>query len=171
MSVRDLIEAKQRRTVTWPLLVGNPSAAAAEVNTAQKALDLHEATVAQVKKAGKRPTKADIQRSGILRANLQAAVERMTGAVVSVELQSLPDDEWEALFGPIEPGEDGDLDISSIHAALLAASCTDPELQDAEWWAKQLEQPNWSKGDKATLSRTLLQLNMGAPQFDFLGKD
>jgi hypothetical protein len=171
VSLRDLIAAKQRRTVTWPLLVGNPSAAAAEVTTFQRALDVHEALVAEVKRSGKRPTKAQIQRSGKLREDLQSAVKRMQDCVVSIELQSLPDDEWEALFGPIEPDEDGDIDISSIHAALLAASCTDPELQDVEWWTEQLNQPTWSKGDKATLSRTLLQLNGGAPQFDFLGKD
>lgn len=170
MTLRELIAAKQRRTVTWPLLVGNPSAAAAEVTTFQRALDAHEAVVADAKNSGKRPTKAQLQRSGKLREDLQAAVTRMQACVVSIELQSLPDDEWEALFGPIEPDEDGDLDISSIHAPLLAASCTDPELQDAEWWAEQLSQPNWSKGDKATLSRTLLQLNVGAPQFDLLGK-
>lgn len=170
MGVRDRIEAKQRRTATWPLLVGNPSAAAAEVETFRKALAAHQAVQAERKKAGKRPTKADLQREGKLRADLQAALARMAESVEMVELQSLPDDEWEALFGPIEPGEDGDYDLSSIHAVALAASCTDPELQDADWWAQQFARPEWSKGDRSTLSRLLLELNVYAPRFDALGK-
>lgn len=170
MSLRDLIEAKQRRTVTWPLLVGNPSAAAAEVETFRKALDLHQAGVAEKRKGGKRPTKADLQRDGQLKSDLKAALERMAATVVNIELQSLPEDEWEALFGSIEPDGDGEYDLRPIHAVALAASCTDPDLQDVDWWAEQLRRPEWSDGDKAAISRTLLELNIYAPRFDLLGK-
>lgn len=170
MSLRDLIEAKQRRTVTWPLLVGNPSAAAAEVETFRKALDTHQTLLTEKRKAGKRPTKAELQREGQLKADLRASLERLSATVVNIELQSLPEDEWEALFGGIEPNQDGDLDLGPIHAALLAASCIDSDLQDADWWAEQLKRPEWTDGDKAAISRTLLELNIYAPRFDLLGK-
>lgn len=170
MTLRDLIEAKQRRTVTWPLLVGNPSAAAAEVETFRKAYDLHQAALAEKRRAGKRPTKADLQREGKVKADLKAALGRMAATVVNIELQSLPDDEWEGLFGSIEPDENGEFDLGPIQAALLAASCIDPDLQDADWWAEQLKRPEWTDGDKAAISRTLLELNVYAPRFDLLGK-
>lgn len=170
MGLRDLIEAKQRRTATWPLLVGNPSAAAAAVETARKALAVHEAGVEGKKAQSKKPTAADRKRGEQLRDALKAAVEDYLALTVEVELQALPDDEWESLFGPLEPDESGDLDITSILAPLLGASCTDPELQDADWWAAQLARPEWTDGDKATLSRTLLELNVYAPQFAALGK-
>lgn len=170
MSLRDRISAKQRRTATWPLLVGNPAAAAAEVETFRKALAAHEAVQGERKKAGKRPTKADRERGEQLRADLTAALQRAADTVVMVELQSLPDDEWEALFGPIEPDEDGDYDLREIHAVMLAASCTDPELQDAQWWEQELSGPQWTAGDRSTLSRVLLELNVYAPRFDALGK-
>jgi hypothetical protein len=170
VSLRDLIEAKQRRTTTWPLLVGNPSAAAAEVETFRKALAVHQAMLAERKKTGKRPTKADNQREEELRADLKASLDRATATVVHIELQSLPDHEWEALFGDLEPEENGDLDLTSILAPLLAASCVDPDLQDVDWWTEQLKRPEWTDGDKATVSRTLLELNVFAPQFSALGK-
>jgi len=170
VSLRALIEAKQRRTANWPLLVGNPSAAAAEVDTFRKALAAQQRMLALKKEAGKRPTKAETQRAEVMRNDLKASLDRAAAAVVNVELQSLPDHEWEALFGDLEADEHGELDLGPIHAALLAASCTDPELQDADWWTEQLKRPEWTDGDKAALSRLLLELNAFAPQFDALGK-
>lgn len=170
MSLRDRIEGKQRRTATWPLLVGNPSAAAAEVETFRKALGVHQAVMERMRQAKKRPTKADKEREEQLRADLQASLERAAATVVNIELQSLPEDEWEALFGPLEPDEGGDYDLGPIHAVSLAAMCTDPELQDAGWWTEQLKQPAWTQGDKAMLSRVLLELNSFAPRLDVLGK-
>jgi hypothetical protein len=170
VSVKALIEGKQRRTVTWPLLVGNPSAAAAEVETFRQALSVQQAISARQRDTKKRPTKADKEREEQLRSDLQASLERAAATVVHVELQSLPEVEWEALFGDLEPDENGDLDLAVIHADLLAASCTDPELQDAAWWAEQLKRPEWTEGDKAVLSRTLLELNVYAPRLDVLGK-
>lgn len=170
MSVRSLIEGKQRRTANWPLLVGNPSAAAAEVETFRKALVSHQRALGLKKEAGKRPTKVDTQRETQLRDDLKAALDRAVATVVYIELQSLPDDQWEALFADLEPDAAGDLDLGPIHASLLAASCTDPELQDVDWWTAQLKRPEWTDGDKAALSRLLLELNAFAPQFDALGK-
>jgi hypothetical protein len=170
VSLRELIEAKQRRTAKWPLLVGNPSAAAADVESARRALVLHEEALDRKKQAGKKPTVTERKRGEELRADLKAAVDRFGAVTVDVELQALPDDEWEALFDPLEEDANGEIDMSSILAPLLAASCTAPELQEEQWWAEQLRKPSWTDGDKAALSRTFLELNTYAPRFDALGK-
>lgn len=169
MSLRELIEAKQRRTAKLPILVGNPSVAAAEVEAARRALVLHEELLAR-KPSGKKPTAAEKRRTETLRADLKSVVEKFQQMTIEVELQSLPDDEWEALFGDLEPGEDGEIDLTSIHAPLLAASCVDEELQDADWWKQQLSRPEWTDGDKGLISRILLELNLYAPRFEALGK-
>jgi hypothetical protein len=170
VSLRDLIEAKQRRTAKLPILVGNPSAAAAEVESTRRALAMHHETLAVKKAAGKKATVAERKRETELRDALKQAVDQLAGLTVEVELQALPDDEWEALFGGLEADESGDIDLTSIHAPLLAASAIDPDLQDADWWAEQLKKPEWTDGDKAAISRTLLELNAFAPRSDALGK-
>ena len=156
MSLRALIEGKQRRTAKLPILVGDLHAASAEVATLRAALQIQQAQ----RGARAKPTKAQEK----TRADLQAALERQAACVVEIELQALPDDQWDVLFADLQEDESGELDLASIHAPLLAASCTDPELQDAEWWAEQLKQPHWSKGDRASISATLLQLNTYTPQ-------
>lgn len=169
MSLRALIEGKQRRTAKLPILIGNPSVAAAAVEKARRALVLHEETLAR-KPSGKKPTAAERKKTEQLREDLKAVVSDFAAMTVEVELQSLPEDEWEALFATVEPGEDGDYDLTSIHAPLLAASCTDPELQDAEWWAGELKKPTWTDGDKGLITRILLELNIYGPRFEALGK-
>lgn len=155
MSLRALIEAKNRRTAKLPLLVGDLSAASAEVATLRAALDIQQ----RQRGAKTRPTKAEEK----TRADLQEALDRQAACIVEVEIQAIPDDQWDALFADLTEGDDGDLDLTAIHAPLLAASCTDPELQDADWWAEQLKLPHWSKGDKASISQALLELNTTAP--------
>jgi hypothetical protein len=155
VSLRALIEKKQRRTATLPLLVGDLVTATREVDTLRAALAVQQ----EERGAKTRATKAEEQ----TRKALQEALGRAAACVASVELQALPPDEWDELFGDLEPDDNGDLDLTSIHALALAASCTDPELQDAEWWAVQLKQPQWSKGDRMQITRILLDLNMSAP--------
>lgn len=171
MGLRELIEGKQRRTAKLPILVGDPSAAAAEVDTFRSALAVHLAEVEMKKGAGKRPSKADGEREQQLRDDLKAAQDRMAATVVEVEVQSLSDDEWEAALAGLPDDDRENFELDAIHAPLLAASCTDPELQDADWWAAQLKGEAWTDGDKAVISQTLLQLNVLAPRFEALGKD
>lgn len=170
MGLRELIEGKQRRTAQVPILVGNPSAAAAEVTAAQAALFTHLAGVAQKKQDGKRATKADGEREAQLRTEVTAAQERQAATVVQVEVQSLPEDEWEAAIATLPDDDRDNWRIGAILAPLLAASCTDSELQDADWWATQLARPEWTDGDKGVISNALLELNVFAPRFEALGK-
>jgi len=170
VGVRDLIEAKQRRTASQPILVGNPSAAVAEVKQLSVDLLEHMRAMAAKKQAGKKPTKADTDHEAKLKADLESAQKRHASMTVEIELQSLPDDEWEAAIAELDGDARENYDLSSILAVLLAASCTDPELQDAEWWAAQLARPEWTDGDKSSVAATLLNLNVFAPRFEALGK-
>jgi hypothetical protein len=170
VSLRDLIEAKQRRTATHPILVGNPSAAVAETKRLASEFLEHMRVVADKKKAGKKPTKADTDKQAKIEADLEAAQARRAEMTVEIELQSLPDDEWEAAIAELGDEDRENFNLSSILAVLTAASCTDPELQDAEWWAAQLARPEWTDGDKSSLASTLLNLNVFAPRFEALGK-
>lgn len=170
MGVRELIEGKQRRTATHPILVGNPSAAAAELKQLQASLLEHVKALGDKSRAGKKPTKADNDRESQLKAAIEAAESRRAAMTVDIELQSLPDYEWEAALEQLDDDEREKYELNGILAVLLAASCTDPELQDAEWWAAQLKRPEWTDGDKSALSQVLLSLNVFAPRFEALGK-
>lgn len=150
-SLRELIEGKARRTRKLPILVGDATAAAERVQLASVALE-------QARLAG--ADEAEVQQ---LREELDAAVEEQTSTVVLVELQSLAPDEWDAIFGPIEPDADGEIDLDECRAVLLAASCTDPGLQDADWWQQQLARPEWTKGEKLGADDVLLGLNLRVP--------
>jgi hypothetical protein len=170
MGLRDLIEAKQRRTVNHPILVGNPSAAATEVKALLASLLEHSKVVAEKKRAGKKPTKADQEREAQLKADLEAAQAHRDGMTVTIELQSLPDHDWEAAIADLDEDARDKFELTAVLPVLTAASCTDPELQDADWWSEQLKRPEWTDGDKAALSQALLNLNVYAPRFDALGK-
>jgi hypothetical protein len=164
VSLRELIAAKQRRTARLRILVGDPRTAAAEVDTFRTALRIHQQQVQGRADAGHEPDEGVRAEEERLRASLKEATDRLAATVVEVEVQALPADEWDAIFGPIEPDEDGELDITDLHAALLAASCVDPELRDESWWREQLGRDDiWSKGDRLTITNVLLQLNIYGP--------
>ncbi|TKJ24366.1 hypothetical protein [Blastococcus sp. CCUG 61487] len=163
-SLRDRIEAKARRTATIPLQVGDIAAAAAEVATARAALDLHLGRVKGRTEAEGGPQTDDEQkRTIVLRGALKEALAREAGCVVDVELQALPDDEWDAILGQAPEDEAGDIDLDDVRAALLAASCIDETLRDEQWWTEQLARPEYSKGDKVLINNTLLRLNLNTP--------
>jgi hypothetical protein len=168
-SLREQIEAKQRRTSRLSILVGDAEAAQVEVQTFRAALQVHQEQIkgksdaARAKGETYEPTEEETAQQERLRADLADAVSRANGTVAVVELQALEPDDWDALFGPVEPGEDGDYDLADIHAAALAASCTDPDLRDEAWWKEQLSRPIWSKGDRAAISAKLLELNVYGP--------
>lgn len=163
-SLRDKIAAKARRTASFPLQVGDVAAAQAEVATARAVLDLHQQQVkARIDANGGQQTDAEQQRILVLRGALKEAQAREADTVVNVEIQSLPDDEWDAILGEAPEDEAGDIDLDDVRAALLAASCTDESLRDEAWWEQQLARPEFSKGDKLLINNTLLRLNLNTP--------
>lgn len=163
MSLRDLIEAKARRTEVLPISVGDTSAAAAAVTIARAALETYEQQLAARRESGEEEVDAQAKQiEEHLQAELVDAVGRQAATVALVELQSLDDDVWDAIMDDIEDDGDGP-DLSSVRAALVAASCVDEDLRDESWWAEQFARPAWSKGDLIAVNNTLLRLNLGTP--------
>lgn len=163
-SLRNRIEAKARRTATFPLQVGDTAAAAAEVAVCRAALELYQEQVkGRIDAHGGPQTDEEQKRTLVLRGQLKEARDREAETVALVEIQALPDDEWDAILGEAPEDEAGDIDLNDVRALLLAASCTDPELQDATWWEQQLARPEYSKGDKLAITNTLLRLNLNTP--------
>lgn len=148
--------------------MADPGAAAAEVKQITAELLDHMRSVA--KRKDKKPTKADQQREAEIKAKLEAAQEKRSESTVQVEFQSLPEDEWEAAIADLDGDAQESYDLSAILPVITAASCTDPELQDADWWAGYFKRPSWTIGDKESLRHTLLSLNLSAPRFEALGK-
>jgi len=156
-SLRERIEAKARRTTTLPILVGDATSSTAAVTEALRQLQNHQATKPE------EPDEAYAAEEQRLTGAVQDAVKAQQEMVVHVQLQALPADEWEAVFGGVEPDENGELALDEFRAALLAACCVDEDLRDEDWWARQLTGPQWTKGEKGAADRILLDLNLTAP--------
>lgn len=163
-SLRDRIEQKARRTAAFPLQLGDVAAAAAEAALHRGVLDAYQQSVkARIAEHGGQQTDAEQKRILQLQGALREAKAREVDCVVLVELQSLPDDEWDAILGAAPEDEDGSINLDGVRAELLAASCTDESLRDAAWWQAQLDDPKFSKGDKLAINNTLLRLNLNTP--------
>lgn len=148
-SLREQLEAKQRRRLVQPIQISNPSGdeqawmgvtAALQVEQGKPAEERNDAAVAHLQK------------------QLDDAWERVRSHYVDIELQSMPRDDWNAAMTEWS-GEDG-IDWAAALAPLLAASCTDPDLQDVTWWRDQLAMDSWSEGDTNGLRMVLLALNV-----------
>jgi hypothetical protein len=158
MNLRELIEAKQRRTGKLPILVGDPGAVAAEKARLQEEVRKHTQSL-----KGRERTEEDAAREERLRGELQAAFEREKSLIAYVDVQSLPQDEWDAVVGDLDPDpETGLPDITPFLPELLAASCVDVELQEMEWWAQQLKRPEYTAGEKLAIKSKLFELNLYA---------
>jgi hypothetical protein len=154
-SLRERIEAKARRTVSLPILVDETDTATAAVTEALRQLQSHQRTKPD------EPDEAYTAEEQRLRDAVQDAVQAQSDLVVHVKLQALPADEWEAVFGGVEPDENGELALDEFRAALLAACCVDEDLRDEHWWEQRLT--TWTKGEKIAADRILLDLNLTAP--------
>lgn len=146
MSLRDQIAAKQRRQAEVPIQITDPTKdheAWVGIATALELARQREDNAAEVER---------------LEAQLAEAHERLQANWTTITLLALPGDDWEAAMHQWQ-GED-EVNWSEALAPLLAASCEDPELRDAQWWQEQLSRPEWSEGDIAVLRMGLLQLNV-----------
>jgi hypothetical protein len=155
VSLRDRLEAKQRRRIDVPILVSDPTQDQANAT----------ALVTALQAALGRNDTGEAER---LREQIQAQAEKIKEHWVVVELQAMPRDEWRAATGAwqtVETTEDGPqvvTDWAQALAPLLAESCVDPDLRDEAWWAERLARPEWSEGDTNALQLALLQLNVDA---------
>ena len=148
-SLREKLEAKQRRRLVQPIQISNPAEDQRVWMGVTAALQLEQ-------------NKPDEERNDAVVANLQRQLDEALGRYqahfVEVELQSMPRDDWNAAMTEWQ-GDDG-IDWAAALAPLLAASCTDPDLQDVIWWQNQLAQDSWSEGDTNALRFALLALNV-----------
>jgi hypothetical protein len=163
-SLRERIEAKKRRTARFPLQVGDAAAAQAQVQMARAALELHQQKV-QGRRAeeGGQPTDAENKRTIVLRGVLKEAKAREAKTVAEIELESLDDEVWDRVISSVPDDEEGGFDLDDVRHLLLAESCTDPDLRDADWWGAPKARPEFSKGDKLALNNVLLALNLNTP--------
>jgi hypothetical protein len=155
MSLRSRLEEKTRRRLIVPILVSDPSEDQAQMQTLHAAFQA--ATGAQNAEAAKG-----------YGAELEKVAARVRSHWADVELQAMPRDEWRAAtsaWQTVETTEDGPqvvTDWALALAPLLAESCVDEDLRDANWWAGQLARPEWSEGDTNALQLALLRLNVDA---------
>jgi hypothetical protein len=172
VSLRDLIEAKQRRTATWPLLVGNPSAAAAEVKTLREGAGgasggcspSEEGRPGSVRR---RPTPSARRSCARPQGGAGAGNATMTSRS---SCSRCPTTSGKRLFGDLEPDEDGEnFDLTSIlrrcwPRRARTRSCRTPTGGPSSWRA------GVDRRRQGRLSSTLLKLNVFAPRFEALGK-
>lgn len=155
MSLRSRLEEKTRRRLTVPILVSDPAEDQGQAQTLYAALQVATG-------------EADTETAKRLEAELKEVAERVRSHWAEVELQALPRDEWRAAnsaWQTVETTEDGPQVVTNwaeALAPLLAESCVDPDLRDAQWWAQQLARPEWSEGDTNALQMALLRLNVDA---------
>jgi hypothetical protein len=142
------LEAKQRRRLTVPVLVSDPSADQHVLSGATVAL--------QMALSRDEPEAAEIE---TLRKAQEEAAAAVQAHFVEVELQAMPSSDWEAAMAAWSGDE---VDWSAALAPLLAQSCVEEELQDEQWWSECLAGEAWSEGDLDTLKVSLLRLNVTA---------
>lgn len=145
MSLREKLAAKQRRRATYPVQVSDPGQAAERVAAARQALVAAEMS----------PTTTREQRAE-LEHDLEAAQAAHAEHFVAVEFLALHPADFEALFAAhlVEDAKgEAVVDATTLLPALAAACAVDEELQDAEWWAGQLdpEKGTWTKGERDAL--------------------
>lgn len=151
MSIKDLLAAKQRRRLVVPVQISNPAADQEEWLGVYHAIE-----------AAKSREDADPKELESLQVQLLECSDKLQAHFVKVELQALSADEWEAAAKVFE-GDD-DFDWKSGLPVLMAESCVDTELQDAEYWRETLQRPEWTDGERDALKSAILRLNVHADQ-------
>lgn len=155
-SLRERLAAKQRRRIVVPIQMSDSTEDQNVWMGIASALRLAEKRLADAEDdAAREHAQSEVDQSTALLDEQQAAIE---AHFVQIELQSLPNPEWEAAM---QQWHDGDRwDWSQALAPLLAASCVDAELQDEEYWAGVLQSPEWTNGDRDGLIAGLLHVNV-----------
>jgi hypothetical protein len=148
-SIREQLEAKQRRRLVQPIQITDPSA------DQQAWMGITSALQIAMGKSGEDRNEALI---GQLEKQLEDAHARWRSHYADVELQSMPREEWEAAQAKWQ-GDKG-IDWAKALAPLLELSCVDESLQDADWWESRLNDAAWSEGDTDSLRAAILILNV-----------
>jgi hypothetical protein len=152
MTLRELLETKQRRRMVVPIQISDPS------EDQEIWLGAHLA----MEGAKNRQDESAIAE---LRPKLDEAQAKIEAHWAALELHSLPSDQWETACQVWrteldQADAEAGIDWPNALAPLLAESCVDPELHDVDWWREQLARPGWSEGDRDALKLALLRLNV-----------
>jgi len=87
---------------------------------------------------------------------------RYNDQFAEVWIRAMPRADYEALCQ--EHSTDDGADWDALLPAILAESCEDESLRDADWWAGEFASDRWPQGDWLAVQSTVLQLNMSTPQ-------
>lgn len=151
-SIRELLDKKQRRRLVVPIQVTDPTEDQNAWMGVMQALQIARS------KTGEEARPDYVTQ---LVKNLDEAEERVNSHFAPVELQSLPQDEWEAANAEWRDDE-GDINWADALAPLLAVSCVDEDLRDAAYWRDLMSRDTWTEGDTDALRMAILQLNVYA---------
>lgn len=151
MSLRTRLEAKDRRHLDHPVLVGDARVAAAAVQVAQAELLAAESP------------DGDSEQVPGLRAALEAADAAYLGCFATVAFDAMDPDDYEDLVTAHLDPQSGEIDQATCLPALAAACVVDEDLKDEQWWAAQFAKGTWSAGERADLYHQLYLLNRTAP--------
>ena len=150
-SLKKRIAGKQRRRAVVPVLVSDPTT------------DRHLYMGAVTALAAAQQRGADQAELDALGAQVAEQETAVHGHTAEVEVLALGSARWEELTAQFV-NKDGDgVDWRAALPVLLAESCKDDDLRDAEWWAEQLASDAWSEGDVDALRLAVLYLNVEAP--------
>lgn len=162
-SLRERLERKTRKRAVIRVQVDDTTEAEEALRVHQGALDLR----VQMRPHLEQQDGFDVARFDAdivrLRANVTEAKEAHEACFSDVEVQALAPEVFDQVLATAGQDPDGEIDLDDVRAALLAASCVDPELQDTAWWEAQLANPVWTKGERLAMNTTLLRLNLNTP--------
>lgn|GEM_PF-1372660 len=152
MSLRDRLESKQRRRVTWTVEVSDPSTTQARVAAARAQLAQAEAL------------ETSEESRAALAAELADAERAVATHYEQVQFEALDPDLFEAML--VEHSDAaGDVDRARMRPALAAACAVDEGLRDEQWWADRFASGVWSKGEIDDLYHLLVTvLNYSVPR-------
>lgn len=165
LSVKERLAAKAARRSTLDIATEDPNVAYEAWQRAEIALGA--AGIDPQTREPRDVPEDEAKRLAKARDEAEAAYHEL---FISVQVKALPADEWEALLeahqldGDRDPEVEEVLDWETMLPLLMAASCEDEELQDADWWAETLAGPGWSTGQKLDLRTRLTKLNVEVPQ-------
>jgi hypothetical protein len=151
VTLRDKLAAKTRRRLVVPIQVTDPT----EDQQAWMGV------MAAIEVERRKGDDADAEMLANLNEQADAAAERAKDHFAEIELQSLPQRDWEAACAEWAD-DDGQVDWAKALAPLLEASCVDEDLQDAEYWRDTMSREDWTEGDTDSLRAALLKLNVYA---------
>jgi hypothetical protein len=94
---------------------------------------------------------------------------------VSFLFQSIGAQEWDRLVAKYPPTSEQRADGQAFNMhkfapAILAATCTEPELTEAEW-AEIWDSPDWNRGEVIQLYATAVELCSTGMNIPFTGRD